>query len=142
MQKFGTDWPNPTFALNSLDANGTHAAVELAFQIGDVIKINKSYPGQHGTKRIAILRLTRGGERSERASVKGILECENAPFRLVAVCPQRARVCAGKLQSSFPGFGAAVAEKCAIKSGDSGESLRKFRLVFMKKQITDVNQAA
>src|SRR5438094_3726552 len=72
--------------------------------------------------------------------MKGIFQRKQTPLCFVAVAVVRAGISPGQLQRTFPCFGAAVAEKGAVKSRTFREALRQFCLVFVIEEIRSVNQ--
>src|SRR5580704_12858711 len=82
-QKLGTDGTNSSLTLNGFQADGAYAGVKLPLQIVAVVEFNEADSGQERREGIAIFGLAGCSQRPEGPSVKRIVECENAPLRLV-----------------------------------------------------------
>ena len=141
-QELRADGIDAAFSLDRLQTHGAHAAIELPLQVVDVIEGDEPDAGQQRRKGMTILCLPGRGQRTKGAAVEGIFQSQNAPLRLVAVRVLSAGQGTGELERSFPGFGAAVAEKCLVQAGNLGQPFGQFRLVLVIEQVGYVNQPA
>src|SRR5205823_11608207 len=91
---------------------------------------------------IAVLRLTRRRQRTERASMKRILQRQQTPLRLVPIVVVGASIGAGKFQRAFPCLGSTVAEEGAVQAGHLRQPLRQFGLKLVIEQVRRMNQLA
>src|ERR1700722_14240108 len=113
-QEFRAHRTDSTFTLNCLQADCTNSRVELGSQILNIVKSNEANSRQQGNERIAIFRLTGGRQRTKRASMKRIVEGEDAPLRFVAIGARSFGINPSQFQSALPRLCSAVAEKSAI----------------------------
>src|SRR3989475_6085360 len=116
LQEFLAQRPDSALTLNCLEANGTHAAIELPFQILCVVERDKADARNQRRKRVTIPFLSRGCQRTKGASMKRILQRQQPPLSFMPVVVLRAGVRASELQCSLPCFSAAVTEECLLQS--------------------------
>src|SRR5438309_10552571 len=116
LQEFLAQGPDSALALDRLQANGTHAAIKLPFQILGVAKCDEADARNQRRKRVTILFLSRGCQRTKGASMKRILQRQQPPLSFMPVVVLRASVRASELQRSLPCFSAAVTEECLLQS--------------------------
>src|SRR5437763_10632823 len=76
-RKLLADWTDAAFPLHELKANAAHGGVELAFQVGNIIKFYELDARHYGCKWRAVFFLVRGGHCAKRAAVKGMFQCQN-----------------------------------------------------------------
>ena len=133
---------DPAFSLNGLQTNGADAAIKLPLEIVHVVEGDKSNSGDQRRKRVPIFLLSSGRQRTEGATVKRILQGQQAPLGFVSVIVLGARVGSRHLERAFPCFGSAVTEKCLVQAGDLGQPSRKFSLELMEKKIRYVDQTS
>src|SRR5438034_275289 len=107
-----------------------------------IVEVDEADTGHERSKRMSILLLPGSRQRTECPPVKGIFQREQAPLGFVAVVVFNPRQGTRQLQSAFPGFSSAVAEKCLVEAGDLRQPLRQFRLILVVEEIGNVNQPA
>src|SRR5947209_7752774 len=90
-------------------------------------------------KRVTILFLSRGCQRTKGASMKRILQRQQPPLSFMPVVVLRAGVRAGELQSAFPRFRAAIAEECFLKPRDLCELFRQLGLILVEEQVGNMD---
>src|SRR6185295_3180683 len=107
-----------------------------------IVEADKPDSGHQWRKRMTIFFLPRGGQRTERSTMKGILQRQQTPLGFMAVAILSAREGSSQLERTFPGLSSAVAEKCLVQAGYFGQPLRQIGLVLVKKQIRHMDQPA
>src|SRR5207245_5278600 len=98
LQEFLAQRPDSALTLNCLEANGTHAAIELPFQILCVVERDKADARNQRRKRVTILFLSRGCQGTKGASMKRILQRKQPPLSFMPVVVLRAAVSAREVQ--------------------------------------------
>src|SRR5438270_12692431 len=90
LQEFLAQRPDSALTLNGLKANCAHAAIELSFQIRCVVKSDETDARNQRRKRVTILFLSRGCQRTKGASMKRILQRQQPPLSFMPVVVLRA----------------------------------------------------
>ena len=93
------------------------------FQGGDVVGRNVDEAGGEGREMAVEDRLPGGGEHGQGAAVEAVFQRDDDRADAVAVSVRG--VFAGNFDGAFVGFGAGVAEECALHAGAFAQQLRE-----------------
>src|SRR5207248_573181 len=128
------------FALHRLDGDGADGIVELVLEIFHVIERDKLNSRQHRLVGLAVLRLSRGGERSVGAAMEGIFHGEYPPLGLRSFRKGLLGIGASDFERAFPRFGTAVRQEYAIETGNTRQALGELHRELVVVKIRGVNQ--
>src|SRR5204863_38415 len=123
---------NAAFALDSFDHHGAHIVGKLLFEIFHVIEFHEVEARNERLELLAILLLSCRRQRSERPSMKRLIERQNSKLGPA----ERA----GELQASFDRFRSTVGEERAIEAGNLAEFLREPSLILVIDQVRHVQR--
>ena len=99
-----------TLRLNRFYENRTRLGRHESLYRGQIVEVGEVYAREKRLKTLVILGLTRGGNRADRATVKGIVHGDETILSTSDSVPPLA----SKLERRFPRLSAAVAEEDPI----------------------------
>src|SRR5579859_2350756 len=138
--KFLAYWTNAAFSLHKLKSNGANSGIKLAFQIGNIVELDKLHSGHNRRKRRAIFFFVSGGQRAKRPAVESMFQGQNPPLWLFAFSAIGLGVSARKFQRTFPGFSAAVGKECAVHAGNLCQRCGQAALILVVKEVRSMHQ--
>src|SRR5262249_25413618 len=137
------DWVDTALALDGFQHDGADGVVEFGFKVADVVEAHELDAGKGRREGQAILLRRSDAERTIGATVKRIVESEDAMLarRRGRVFPRRVAAQASQFQGAIDGFGPAIGKENAVEAGPFRKFARERALIRVVKKIRKVNGA-